>query len=95
MDGLWRISNPPCRAIVVGYDEAVADPDDAPGASGHFGVVGDDDDSVALGVQPFEDGQDFVARDRVQRAGRLVGQNDGWIGGDGAGDGHALLLAAR
>ena len=37
---------------------------------------------------------DLVAARRVEIAGRLVGDEQGRAGDDGAGDGHALLLAA-
>ncbi len=45
-----------------------------------------------LGTQQF---QDLNSRMEVQLAGRLVGQQHRIVGGQGARDGNALLLAAR
>ena len=42
----------------------------------------------------LEDADDLLGRVRVEVAGRLVGEQDGRIGDQGAGDRHALLLAA-
>ena len=47
-----------------------------------------------LGQLPH-DGEDFAGQLRVQRRGRLVEVDDLRVGGKGAGDGDALLLAAR
>src|SRR5688500_20217019 len=38
--------------------------------------------------------EDLAARGRVEVARRLVGEHDRWPGDEGAGDRHALLLAA-
>ena len=59
------------------------------------GIVGDHDHRLAelvdrLAQQP----QHVLARLRVEVAGRLVGEDDGRFGDQGAGDGDALLLAA-
>ncbi len=74
--------------------QPVANPHRAPGAGGHVRVVGDDDDGDALAVQLLEQIEDLLAGVGVQRAGRLVGQDDIRPVDQGAGDGDALLLAA-
>ena len=58
---------------VVGVDGAVADGDDAVGEFGDVGLVGDDDDGVALGVEVVEEGHDLVAGFGVEVSGGLVG----------------------
>src|SRR5437764_821526 len=69
-------------------------PDDRLGVVGHVGLVGDHHDGAALGVEPAEQRQHVLGGDGVEVAGGLVGQDQGGIGGDGAGDRHPLLLAA-
>ena len=76
-------------------DLAVADLDDALGMAGHVHVVRDQDDGVTGGVQLFQDAQHFLAGVRVQRAGRLVGQDDLAAVHQRPRDADALLLAAR
>src|SRR5215813_6060794 len=46
-------------------------------------------------VHADEQGDDLLAGPRVEVARRLVRQEEAWPPGDGARDGHALLLAAR
>jgi len=46
-------------------------------------------------VSPLEQGENFLRVLRVQVAGRLIGHEEGRVADDRAGDGHALLLAAR
>ena len=58
----------------------------AVGIAGDVVLVGDQHDGVALPVQAVEQGHDFVARLRVQVAGGLIGQDDGGIVDEGAGD---------
>ena len=48
-----------------------------------------------LRVQQVEQLQDLLGALAIEIAGRLVGDEDGRIGDDGARDGHALLLPAR
>jgi hypothetical protein len=55
--------------------------------------VGDEDDGLAGLVELLEDAHDLFRRARVEVAGRLVGEDDGRIGDQGAGDRHPLLLA--
>jgi hypothetical protein len=75
-------------------DDAVADGDDAVGELGDVGLVGDDDDGVALGVEIVEERHDLVAGLGVEVAGGFVGEDDGGLVDQGAGDGDALALAA-
>ena len=57
--------------------------------------MGDDDDGDAvLRVELLEHAQHFLARARVQVAGRLVGEDQRRMVDQRARDGHALLLAA-
>ncbi len=81
------------RGMIAG-DDAVADGDDAVGVLGDVGLVGDDDDGVAAGVEIVEEGHDLVAGLGVEVSGGLVGEDDGGAVDEGAGDGDALALAA-
>src|SRR6266487_5318726 len=45
-------------------------------------------------MQPAEEVEDLGARSGVEVAGRLVGQDHGWLGDQRAGDRHPLHLAA-
>ena len=58
-------------------------------------VVGRDDDGGAEPVERGEQVQDALRHGRVDVAGRLVGDEQFGAGDDRAGDGDALLLAAR
>ena len=59
-------------------------------------VVGHDDDRrPKIGVGLSEEAEDLDGCLAVELAGRLVGQDDRRIVGQGEGDRHALLLAAR
>ena len=68
------------------------------GVAGVFGglrVMGDHHDGLAvLAVERLQQAQDLLGRLPVQVAGGLVADQQGRVGDDGAGDGHALLLAA-
>ena len=78
----------------VGEDDAVLQVDDAGGVLlGQFRVVGDHDHEAVLG-HFLQQLHDLNARLTVQRAGGLVGQQDVGVVDEGAGDGHALHLAA-
>jgi hypothetical protein len=46
-----------------------------------------------LAIEPLEDRHNLLAGLGVERAGRLVGQDDPWAVDQRAGDRHALLLA--
>ena len=80
--------------LLVVLDQAVAHGDDALGVLRDVGLVRDQHDGLAAVVQLLEDAHDLFGRARVEVAGRLVGEEDGRIGDQRAGDGHALLLAA-
>ena len=62
---------------------------------GHVVVVGDEEDRLAAGVQPAEQLEHLEAALGVERAGRLVGEQQRGRVGQGPGDGQALALAAR
>ena len=59
-----------------------------------FLFVRDDDDGVALFGEVFEQGHDFFAGFGIEISGGFVGEEDGGIVDEGAGDGDALALAA-
>jgi len=74
---------------------AVAQGDDVPAGEGHHRVVGDDDHGHALlGVEAPEQFDDVLAALAAQVARRLVGQDEGRVVGQGAGEGYPLPLAA-
>lgn len=56
--------------------------------------MGDDDQGGAGGIQRFEQGRDFLAGGAVEVAGGFVGQQHRRAHDRGAGDRHALALAA-
>ena len=65
------------------------------GVRGDLRVVGDQHHGVAVVAQPLEQGEDFLAGLRIQRAGGFVGEQDRRMVDQRARDGHALLLPAR
>ena len=73
---------------------AVLDAHHPPGGGGYARIVGDEDHRMPLGAEGFENTQNFFARPGIQIAGGLVGQDQRGMGGDGPGDGRALLLPA-
>ncbi len=52
------------------------------------------DDGLAGAIEVVEQVKDLLAAVRIECAGRLVGQQQGGTIDEGAGDGHALALAA-
>ena len=78
----------------VGNDFAVADFDHAVGVGGDAGVVRYHNDGVPVSVQLVDDFHHVFAAGGVERAGGFVGEDDFAAVHQGAGDGHALLLAA-
>src|SRR5579863_202874 len=78
----------------VVLDFAVAEADDAVGVGGDIRFMGDEDDGVAVLVQPPEERHDFLAGLRIEIAGGLVGEEDRRIVDERASDGHALALSA-
>ena len=82
------------KRVGVGANHAVAQVDDARGILFRkFGVVGDHDHEAVLG-HVLEQVHDLHGRVRIERAGRLVGQDDVRVVDQCAGDRHALHLAA-
>ena len=66
------------------------------GIGRNFALVGDQKDGHApLLVDAAEDLHDLVAGGGIQGAGGFVGQDEGRVAHQGAGDGHPLLLATR
>ena len=84
------------RGVEVVDDPPVGEEHGAVGVRRGDGVVGDHDDRLAeLAHGGAHERQDLGARAGVEVAGRLVGEDDLRPAGEGAGDGDALLLAAR
>ena len=75
-------------------DPPVVQSHDAPAMTGDPGIVRDDDDRLAFGMQLAEQRHDFGGRAAVEIAGRLVGQQQLRSTHQRARDGHALPLAA-
>src|ERR1019366_8104383 len=75
-------------------DLAIAQADYALGLLGDVGLVGNQDDGAPLFVQPRKDSQDVLGGVRVEVPGRLVGEDQGWVGDDRPCYRHPLLLAA-
>ena len=75
-------------------DPAVAQLDDAIAIGGVFLRMRDLHDGRPFGVQLLEQLHDFFGLAGVQVAGRLVGQDQFWLGDDRARDADQLLLAA-
>ena len=69
--------------------------DGAVGEGGELLVVGNDDEGLAETVAEVEEELvELLLVMRVERAGGLVGEDDGGVVDEGAGHGDALLLAA-
>ena len=66
----------------------------ARGARGAFRTVRDYDDGRSSAIDLFEQIHDLARHQRVEVAGRLVGEDEFRIGGQNACDGDALLLPA-
>lgn len=64
------------------------------GEFGDLGVVSDHEDGLARRVEAPENREDSAAGRRVQITRWLVGEQDGGLINQGAGDGDALSLAA-
>ncbi len=73
---------------------AIAEFDDAPCMLRHVVVVGDQQHGMTLLVELAQQAHDLFAAMAVERAGRLVGENDGAAVHQRARDRDALLLAA-
>ena len=84
------------RAALVAHHAAVAQGDPAVGRGGQLVIVRDENQGrPATAVHLGHQLEDVSAVARVEVAGRLVGKQNGGVVGEGAGDRHALLLAAR
>ena len=95
MSGVASWSVAPAEVDLVA-DPPVGDDEDAIGVGGGLGIVGDEDDRlVALDARPPERVEDLRAGRVVEVAGRLVGEEEGRPGHEGAGDRDPLLLAGR
>lgn len=57
-------------------------------------IVGNENDGLSLGMEAFENREDFRTGFRIESSRRLVGENDGRISNDCPGNRHALLLSA-
>ena len=68
--------------------------DDPVGKRQHPGVMGGDHDHPFPGRQFADQPQHFLDLDVVQVCGRLIGDQEGRVEGDGPGDRHPLLLTA-
>ena len=79
----------------IGGDLAVEHMNDAGGVGGEIGIMSNHNYGVAFGVEGAEFFHDDVGRAAVKVTGGLVGEDDGWVGDEGSGNGDALLLAAR
>jgi len=83
------------RVQRIGRDASVDEADMALGVGGDIFIMGDKHDGdAALFIELAEQFHQITASRRIEIAGRLVGEDDGGIGDQGAGDGDALLLAA-
>ena len=81
---------------LVADDAALLERDDALAERGHdLGVVGGHHDRHAELVDPQQELEDLPADQRVEVAGRFVGDDQARVVDEGPGDGRALLLAAR
>ena len=102
----WRRARRACRRRAAGIDDlrcrADLDQAAAPEHGDTVGKLGGQRDVVAdehqrhavLGHQPVDQRDDLGLDDRVERAGRLVGDQQFRSGGDRRGDRDALALAA-
>ena len=79
----------------LAFDAPVAHRQDARAAFGQRGIVRDDDERRAVGVDAIEQRGDLLAGCAIELAGRLVGQQQARSVGQRARDRHALHLAAR
>src|SRR5215203_6410944 len=83
------------RLALVGEHPPVLEAHDPAGVAGDVGIVRYENDRDALAVEFLEERQNLNRRAAVERASRLVGEKQARVVDEGAGDGDALLLAAR
>src|SRR5215472_7883448 len=85
----------PLRVLFRRHDRPIAHVDDAVAVCGRLGIVGNHQHRLTqLFVGLAKHVQDDLRILRVEIAGRLIGQHDGRLIDEGAGEGHSLLLAA-
>ena len=77
---------------MVACDNTITDCDDAVSEFGDVGLVRDHDDGIALGVKFVEERHDLVTGLGVEVSRGLVGEDDGRMVDEGAGDGDTLAL---
>ena len=83
-------------AMQLAREPAVGHEHDAVGVGGGARVVGDHHERAPAAVDGVaQQRQDLAAGAQVERAGRLVGEQQLGLADQRAGDRHALLLAAR
>lgn len=82
-------------ARASGFNHAVLDSDDSPGARGEIFIVGDHQHREAVLMEALENIEDPFAVYGIQVAGGFVGQQDLRPVDKGPGDGGALHLSAR
>jgi hypothetical protein len=75
--------------VAVGYGDGSLE------ASGDGGVVGDNNESEAVCLEAVEDVKHGVGVSGVEVSGGFVGEEERWLGSDGAGDGYSLFFATR
>jgi len=76
-------------------DPAIDEGDAAVGGGGNFGAVGDEDDGgFLLAGEPSDEFDDGGAGGGVEVARRFIGEENGGLMNEGAGEGGALKLAA-
>src|SRR5690349_15568565 len=93
--GTYFMAWPLCRCEGPFDQAALVHLQLAAGMVGGLGVMRDHQDGLlVLAVELLQQAQDFIGRGAVQIAGRFVAEQDGRIGDNGAGNAHALLLAA-
>src|SRR5438309_6052631 len=80
---------------LVALNYAVSQTNGAAGVTSDIGFMRDHNDRIAALIEILEQRHDFLTGFGIEIAGRLVGQNDGWLGDQRAGDGHPLPLTAR
>src|ERR1035437_8673027 len=78
----------------IAFNMAVTQTDGAAGAFAHTGIMGDENQGFALGIQFIENFHNLHAGGGIEIAGGFIGQDDERIVDQRAGNGHALLLAA-
>ena len=84
------------RRVQLAREAAVGHEHDAVGDGGRARVVGDHHERAPAGVDGVAQQRQHLAPGaQVERAGRLVGEQDLGLADQRAGDRHALLLAAR